>query len=119
MRFELERVESDEVYTCRVYKDDSPSYFGICTLKKNPDGLVEPHAWLTRKREIELLYYKEALPFFWSKGFELAFTFEKSKFHLYERMLRSVCRLEVIREFTKKYNEQGIEFCYGRMVKNV
>lgn len=114
MRFELEPIESKETYICRGYKDDGPSYFVICTVKRNPDGLYEPYAWLSKKGEVPR-YHAQAIRYLWSKGFEVAWTFEKSKFHLYERMLRSIGTLEVLKKFTKRYNNQDIEFYYGKI----
>lgn len=117
MRFELEPIEAKEAYVCRGFRDDGPSYFVICTVKRNPDGRYEPYAWLSKKGEVPR-YHAEAIRYLWAKGFEVAFTFEKSKFHLYERMLRCIGNLKIIRAFAKEYNGQDIEFYYGRIVPN-
>jgi len=115
MRFELEKIESGEAYVCRGYRDDGPSYFVVCTVKRNPDGLYEPYAWLSKKGE-EPRYHTEAFKFLWNRGWGVAFTFERDKLHLYTRLLRGIGKLEIIDKFTRRYNHQDIEFCYGKIV---
>lgn len=114
--FDLERIDAIENYILRGYSDEGTSYWGVCTVVKHDDGLYEPLGWLTR-RGSHVEYHKQAVEFLWKQGFEVAWTFEVTKFDLYQRILRSVGELEIIREFTKTYAGKDITFYYGRIVK--
>lgn len=116
LRFDLEKIDDIDNYVLRGYDQDTNDYFGVCTVVKHADGLYEPLGWLTR-RGSSVDYHKQAVEFLWSQGFEVAWTFEVTKFDLYQRILRSVGNLEIIREFTKTYAGREIHFYYGKIVK--
>jgi len=96
--------------------DDGPSYFAVATIVKRSDGLHEMLGRMTRKGNGVAFYHKEAFEYLIEQGLRVAWTVETSKMHLYKRLLRSVGRLRILRTFTKRYNEQDIEFSYGEIV---
>lgn len=115
MRFELEEIYKDNIWICRGYNDYTPYYFAVCVVKRNNDGLYESCGWLSKKGT-EPRYHREAVLFLMSKGWEVAFHFEKDKFHLYKRLFRPVGELEIIKEETVNYNGNNIEFYYGKII---
>lgn len=72
---------------------------------------------MTRKGNGKPYYHKEAIEFLIGKGLRVAWTFEASKMHLYKRLLRSIGRLRILKNFMKRYNGQDIHFYYGEIVE--
>lgn len=118
LRFDLAKIDNIENYVLRGYiEDESASdYFGVCTIVKHADGLHEPLGWLTR-RGSNVSYHKQGMEFLLEQGFRVAFTFEVALFDLYQRLLRPVGELKIIRQFTKTYAGREIHFYYGEIVK--
>ena len=113
MHFELEKIDAEEVYICRGYKDNKSDYFVSSIVKRNPDGLYEPCAWVSKAGGFK--YHKEGIKFLVDHGWGIAFTFEKAKLAAYQRMLKGVGILKVLKEYTHTYNNIDIEFCYGKV----
>jgi len=94
--------------------DDGPSYFAVGTLVKR-NGTHELVGWLSR-RGSNARYHKTAFEYLIEQGLHVAWTFEANKMPLYKRLLRPIGRLRILRTFTKRYNDQDIEFAYGEIV---
>ena len=110
------RSKDKAVGVIRGYKKKGdPTYFGVATIVKRPDGLHEPLAWLT-KAGSTINYHGDAVRFLLRKGLRVAWTFEVNKFALYKRLFRNVGRLKILKSFEKKYNNIPIKFHYGEIV---
>lgn len=73
---------------------------------------------MTRKGNGASHYHKEAVEYLIEQGLRVAWTFEASKMHLYERLLRPVGELRILKAFVKRYNNQDIGFYYGEIVSD-
>lgn len=117
IRVDLRKIRGEDIHTARVYHGDDPNYLAGCTVQRNPDGLYEPFAWVSRVGKDNAWYHKECVEEMWRRGWQVAFTFQKEKMKLYRRLLRSTGKLVVLKEFEEEYNGQMIQFCYGFLWK--
>jgi len=115
IRFDLERL-AETVHIVRGYRDRSTKFFTVGTIVERKDGTHELCGWLSKGESTR--YHADAVRYLWACGFKLSWKFKKTEFHLYERMFRSAGTLEIRKKQIKRYNNQDIEFYYGRIVPN-
>ncbi len=115
--FDLEQV-AENVWIMRAYESsETTKYFGVCNIIHHSNGLYEPCAWMIgSKRHPD--YLREGCEFLWAKGWELSYRFETHRLLAYKRMFKMAgLGLEIIKKYTKRYNEQDVNLCYGKIVK--
>lgn len=109
-------VEDKAMGVVRAYEEYGVSeYSGGATIVKRLNGLHEPLAWWVTEGSPVDLSIQGAL-FLIKQGLRLAWTFEIKKFKHYERLLRNIGELKVLKTFSKRYNGIIIRFHYGEII---